>query len=163
MVHASKSLIPRDVALQAASSPANAEVLAALWDLFMTMSRVRATRLGTAPGASVVITLAKLGPMRVCDLAAELHLDQSTVSRHLAPLCEQGLVQRTPDPADRRAHVMQATDAGMDLARESIAARVAMLEALVADWTDADRHEFARLVTAFTTTLDQHTPEGAGQ
>ena len=163
MVHASESLDSRDLAVQAASSPANAEVLAALWDLFMTMTRVRATGLGTAPGTSVVIRLAKLGPMRVCDLAAELHLDQSTVSRHLAQLCEQGLVERTPDPTDRRAHVMRATDAGTAMARESITARVAMLEGLIADWSDTDRHDFARLITAFIQKLEQHIPEGVRQ
>ena len=46
-------------------------------------------------------------PVRPTDLAASMGLDISTVSRHLAQLHRAGLVERTPDPDDRRAQRVQ--------------------------------------------------------
>lgn len=162
MVHANDTrLEPRAVALGATSSPANAEVLGAVWDLVESMMRSRQAAAGAAPSQAVLIKLVKLGPTRVCDLAAEIRLDQSTVSRHLANLVDQGLVERMSDPTDRRAHLMSITDAGTEAARAAIAARVARLERVLADWPDHDRAEFARLLNTFTTQLDTQISEGA--
>jgi DNA-binding MarR family transcriptional regulator len=60
----------------------------------------------------VVMTIAKLEPVRTTDLAAALALKTSTISRHLARLEQLELVQRTDDPADARASLLTLTDAG---------------------------------------------------
>ena len=158
MMHA-LLLTPRDVAREAASSPSHADALSAVWDLVEAIGRSKQAAVGASPSRAVLIRLAKLGPTRVTALAAALGLDQSTVSRHLASLAEQGLVERDVDPADRRAHRMAITPTGYAVAREAVAARVAMFEQVIADWSEADRATFARLLTAFTTTLnDQKEP-----
>ena len=56
--------------------------------------------------------LAKCGPIRSGDLAKELFLDQSTVSRHIAHLEASGLVEKVADPDDRRATQLHLTDLG---------------------------------------------------
>ena len=58
----------------------------------------------------VVMTIAKLEPVRTTDLAAALALKTSTISRHLARLEQLGLVQRTADPADARASLLTLSD-----------------------------------------------------
>jgi DNA-binding MarR family transcriptional regulator len=60
----------------------------------------------------VVMTIAKLEPVRTTDLAAALALKTSTISRHLARLEQLGLVQRTGDPSDARASLLTLSDEG---------------------------------------------------
>ena len=43
------------------------------------------------------------GPIRVTDLARDLGLDPSTISRHLRVVEGRGWVERRPDSVDRRA------------------------------------------------------------
>src|SRR5437763_16504583 len=52
------------------------------------------------------------GPLRASDLVARLGLDKSTVSRQVATLVDLGLVDRTADPADGRAHVLTPSPEG---------------------------------------------------
>ena len=56
--------------------------------------------------------LSKCGPVRSSDLAKELFLDQSTVSRHVAHLEADGLVEKVADPYDGRATQLHLTDLG---------------------------------------------------
>lgn len=60
----------------------------------------------------VVMTIAKLEPVRTTDLAAALALKSSTISRHIARLEQLGLVQRTADQADARASLLALSDTG---------------------------------------------------
>ena len=60
----------------------------------------------------VVMTIAKLQPVRTTELASALALKSSTVSRHIARLQRLGLVERTGDPADARASLLTLSDAG---------------------------------------------------
>ena len=78
--------------------------------------------------------------MRVTDLAGCANLDISTVSRHVAQLQRTGLIERTPDPDDRRA---QRGRAHPGRCRTSCAAptkaRRSLLRQGLADWADG-RH-----------------------
>ncbi|MCW2819709.1 MAG: putative MarR-family transcriptional regulator [Marmoricola sp.] len=52
------------------------------------------------------------GPLRPGHIAAKLAVDASVVSRQLAGLHRSGLVERGPDPADRRAELISLSPAG---------------------------------------------------
>ena len=52
---------------------------------------------------SVLFMLARLGPMRASALAKECLLDLSTVSRHLRALEDEGYIERSAEPEDKRA------------------------------------------------------------
>lgn len=149
----------RALASQAASSPANAQAIASLMDLVETIVRNRRATVTSAPATAVLIRLAKLGPTRVSDLATELHLDQSTVSRHLTNLDEAGLIVRTTDPTDRRAQLAGLSPPGWRQVHDAIAARVQVMEQALDDWSDADRLALADLLTRFTQRL-AHLTEG---
>jgi DNA-binding MarR family transcriptional regulator len=60
----------------------------------------------------VVMTIAKLEPVRTTELAAALALKSSTVSRHIARLEQLGLVRRTGDPTDARATLLTLSATG---------------------------------------------------
>ena len=160
MVHAMTTEADlRALATRAASSPANAQAVAALLDLVETVVRNRRAAATSAPATAVLIKLAKLGPARVVDLAAELHLDQSTVSRHLANLDEAGLIARSTDPTDRRAHVAGLSPAGWAQVQDAVTSRVQVMEQVLDDWSDDDRLALADLLTRFTQRL-AHLTEG---
>lgn len=96
------------------------------------------------------------GPGRLSAIAADMCVDLSVVSRQVAGLESAGLVTRTPDPADRRASLIAATDAGLDLFHRKREQFVALLRHLLADWTAAECAEFARLMGRFNGALAAH-------
>ena len=69
--------------------------------------------------------------LRMCDLAARLHLSPSGLTRRLDGLVRSGYVVREPSDADRRVTLAVLTDAG-----------VAMLEAAAPAHVDGVRRHF---------------------
>jgi DNA-binding MarR family transcriptional regulator len=139
----------RGVVTRAASTPATAELVGALFDLIFHLRRD--TSGGTLP---VLVRLAADGPMRACDLAAALHLDQSTVSRHVTSLESEGLVERIVDDSDRRSYLLRLTGPGADEAQSALAARIRRFESAVRGWDQDDIGRLATLLTAFVDGLD---------
>lgn len=80
------------------------------------------------------------------DLAAYLRLDPSQVVALVDDLQSRGLVERQPDPADRRANVVVATDAGRKLfAQAAEGARTAEL-GIHAGLSEAERDQLTALL-----------------
>jgi DNA-binding MarR family transcriptional regulator len=108
-----------------------------------SLGKASRSLLGRYPGpgltlatASVLNVLARTGEHRCGDVAALMGVDASVVSRQLAELERHGYAGRRPDPADGRASLSFATDAGRELLvqlRESHARSVA--ESL-SEWSD---------------------------
>ena len=151
----------REVARAAVDDPATADVIVALVDLVGGMHRSRLLHHQGAPLQALLSHLAKCGPMRPSDLASSMHIDQSTVSRHLARLESDQLVERQSDPDDRRASLVQATPAGVDVARASMLERLREFEAIIDDWPRTDREDFARLLDRFTHEFETRINQGA--
>jgi DNA-binding MarR family transcriptional regulator len=90
--------------------------------------------------------LVREGPLRPSAVAHLVRLDLSTVSRHVAALEAAGLVARDPDPVDRRASLLRATDHGEEILGRLRAARRERLQEALADWSSEDRRELVRLL-----------------
>ncbi|WP_300265427.1 MarR family transcriptional regulator [Microbacterium sp.] len=75
-----------------------------------------------------------------------LQTDKSAVSRHVRQLEELGLVESVPDPDDRRARVLVATD----LAQERIAIARERYEGRLGEnlrsWTEGDLDRFVEML-----------------
>jgi DNA-binding MarR family transcriptional regulator len=67
--------------------------------------------------ASVLATAARLGPMRITELAEIEGVNPTMLSRIVAKLEDTGLLHRHPDPDDRRAALVEATAEGRALQR----------------------------------------------
>src|SRR2546430_9177235 len=80
----------------------------------------RISKLGGFDRSAIILlkTLAALGPSRSSALAAAVHSDPSTVSRQVAALVRDGLVERRADQDDGRASLLAATPAGLSLLEE---------------------------------------------
>jgi DNA-binding MarR family transcriptional regulator len=98
------------------------------------------------------------GPTRLSALADGLGLDLSTISRQVHALEAAGLVGRTTEATDRRASLIAATDRGREIYHRNHAVQQAALRDLLSDWTDAERNEFARLLTRFNETIASRHP-----
>src|SRR5690606_10934376 len=60
---------------------------------------------------SLLSYIAKLGPIRAVELAQQMHMSASTLSRNLRPLIDAGCVEQAPGP-DARSWFIQATADG---------------------------------------------------
>jgi DNA-binding MarR family transcriptional regulator len=83
-------------------------------------------------------------------VAERLDIDPSTASRLVGHAISAGFVARRPSPRDARRANLQLTDAGRRLQAVADRFRRAYLAELLADWTEAERAEFARLLARFT-------------
>jgi DNA-binding MarR family transcriptional regulator len=112
------------------------------------------------------VLLARLvvgGERRATDLAGEAMLDLSTVSRQVRSLVDRGLVERRPDPEDRRGTLLAATDAGRAAFDEYRRQRNEEFADLLADWPPRDRYELVRLMGRLNEDLaEQHARRCAG-
>jgi DNA-binding MarR family transcriptional regulator len=90
--------------------------------------------------------LVQEGPLRPSAVAHLIRLDLSTVSRHVAALEGAGLLAREPDPADRRACLLRATERGEEILDRLRAARRKRMQDALADWSIEDRRQLVRLL-----------------
>jgi DNA-binding MarR family transcriptional regulator len=82
-------------------------------------------------------TVERHGPLTPSEVALRERIQRPTVTRVLTRLEEQGLVERTPDPQDRRSSLVSATDAGRALLAELRTRKTAFLAHRI-DGLDAD-------------------------
>ncbi|HCK78561.1 MAG TPA: hypothetical protein DHW34_00925 [Actinobacteria bacterium] len=117
--------------------------------LFDVVRHTRRTR-GTdaiEPAATVVLAAAdRLAPARPSDIATELHLDLSTVSRHLSRLEEDGPLERLADEGDRRCRRVAPTAHGRQALLDVLANRAATLDSALSSWSSKDRHQLGELL-----------------
>lgn len=73
-------------------------------------------------------------------------VSRNTISSLLRGLEEQGYIQRTLDPEDRRVFRIRLTDAGREVAQSSAAARVTYINQLASDLSDEEREQLIVLL-----------------
>ena len=71
----------------------------------------------TGTQASVLATAARLGPVRITELAEIEGINPTMMSRIVGKLEDAGLLHRRPDPDDRRAALVEPTAPGRELQR----------------------------------------------
>ncbi|MHC1560866.1 MarR family winged helix-turn-helix transcriptional regulator [Actinomycetospora sp. C-140] len=86
------------------------------------------------------------GALRPSELAEHLRIAPRSATEVVDALEERGLVERRPDPADRRARQVTATPTGAELAEAVRATRAAEADRVFARLDDADRTELGRLL-----------------
>jgi DNA-binding MarR family transcriptional regulator len=94
------------------------------------------------------------GPMRLRDLAEHKGVDQSTVSRQAAHLVTSGLVQRDPDPADRRACLLVLTDRGRNVCQELMDGHRRAIGEALAGWSEERLAAFVEMFRDFNEAVE---------
>lgn len=76
------------------------------------------------------------GECRQTELANQLCLSQSALSRQLSDLVEWGYITRTPDPDDRRAALVRVSRSGFEILERIKESRVARLSTMLGEWSE---------------------------
>lgn len=97
----------------------------------------------------LLILLEQRNQQSIGELADQVNLDASTITRQIAAMADNGLVEKTDNPNDRRAGFVSITDTGRAKAAEVRCARITSVEQCFGDWTEGERHEFARLTAKY--------------
>ncbi|MFG3509082.1 MarR family winged helix-turn-helix transcriptional regulator [Streptomyces sp. NPDC047821] len=113
---------------------------------------------GIYPGQEfVMMFLWDSGPVRQSELIKAVDLDPSTVTKMLQRLEQTGHVRRSPDPADRRAVLVEATGASCSLHAEVSGAWSDLEEHTLAGLDAPERAELARLLGKVEANLCKET------
>lgn len=127
-------------------------------DLFRIARRLR--RLGghaqiDVAALLVLHRLAYEAPRRPSDLATDVGLDLSTVSRHIRALTDAGLVSRDADPSDGRSFRLSVTDAGAELLVQSLQRRERGVQRALSDWDESDIDQLRALLGRLADDLER--------
>ena len=102
----------------ASGAPVESDLGWALGVVFRRYAKAAAAALDDIPGGprgyQVLATTNSEGPKRQLDLAALLGVDRTVMTYLLDDLEKASLVQRQPDPADRRARLIVPTEQGLE-------------------------------------------------
>lgn len=97
-------------------------------------------------GVAILRLLAERGDARGSDLAGEFAVTQTSISRHVATLVSEGLVEQRPDARDGRAVRLGLTEAGRRALAAEDARRRAIFADFTADWSEDERRLFLVLL-----------------
>ena len=101
----------------------------------------------TQTESSVLFTVARFGAIGMSELAREEDLNPTMLSRVVARLVDEGLLERSQHPDDGRVVIVRATDAGVALRDDIRQAR-----------TDVLAHELERLSADEAAALEAALP-----
>jgi DNA-binding MarR family transcriptional regulator len=96
--------------------------------------RIRSSTGGLSHGQlSALSTIVRRGPLRPSELAAIEVAAAPTITRIVAELEARGLVERSPDPEDRRSLFVSGTEAGTELLLEARSDRARAAAGILAE------------------------------
>ncbi|SFE61851.1 DNA-binding transcriptional regulator, MarR family [Actinopolyspora alba] len=105
-------------------------------------------------GTGLLSELVHGGESRASDLAHHRVVDTSVVSRQLAQLEQEGMIERRPDPTDRRVSLLRATERGRAALEERERQKARWLsEAVLNDWDESRLTELDELLRALSDDL----------
>lgn len=141
-----------------------AELTLRLRDLLKVVRQLKQQREGLRPGmptgmVGILFTIDQLASRddhrcHAKELAHVAGLDQSTVSRAVAALVGNGLVERVPDPTDRRASILAVTPAGQESLRHSREWIDGVLTRALEQWGEDDIDVLTASLGRFVADLD---------
>jgi DNA-binding MarR family transcriptional regulator len=140
--------------------PRPSEDVAAVADnviaLLRSFNKARARMLAAAAhdvewSAHVLLKcIASEGRLRASEVADLLRSDPSTVSRQVATLVKDGLIERQADPADGRASLLVLTPEADAVLAEHDRIRLDHFAQLLDGWSETELRRFAAMLQRFT-------------
>jgi DNA-binding MarR family transcriptional regulator len=97
---------------------------------------------------SVLLTVARRGPLGISELAEIEAINPTMLSRVVVQLCELGLIRRESRPDDRRAATVTATPAGRRMRERVHRERARALAEYVAELQDSEQMELVAALPA---------------
>lgn len=94
------------------------------------------------------------------ELARELNVNKSSVTRQLAALEEKGYVRRESDPCDKRSLLVYPTRQTLDMMDRIFSCYNAWSEYLTQDFSEAEKAELSRLMLRIAERADAYVKGG---
>lgn len=160
---AARRAAPRRAAAPAPADPASDD-LAAIGDAMHRIARQvhrRKAALAADPVAAewaahhMLEHVAASGPMRAAYLAECTGSDPSTVSRHVASLVRDGLVERQPDPLDGRASLLACTAAGDAIVERQRSRRLSAMQSMLSEFAADELAALGSLLPRLAASMEE--------
>lgn len=131
-----------------AEPPPLGELLARAARAIHFQSRQMLAPLGLTPAAARALrTLSSVGePMRMVDLADRMHVVPRTVTTLVDTLEGEALIERRPDPNDRRSTLVHLTDTGRERMAQMAEARRTAAGELLSALSEDEQLQMRRLL-----------------
>lgn len=104
----------------------------------------------------ILLIISNKGPMGVKNMAEQLQLDISTVSRQAGELSMKNLLKKKPSETDRRSYTYEITDKGWEILSSNREPRQERFHKMINQWDEGEIEEFARLLKKFNNLLDSN-------
>lgn len=104
----------------------------------------------TLPQFRALVVLASRGPLRLTHLAEHLAVNPSTAMRMAERLVAAGMIDRAPNPENRRESILALTDAGRRVVDQVTGRRRDEIAAIVERMPEEHRDRFVEALEAFT-------------
>ncbi len=95
---------------------------------------------------NVLLRIYYHGPTEIRGLLHFLEVSKAAAGQLVERMEQQELVERTPDPRDRRMRQVRLTERGRELVEASIQARQAWLSALIQSFPPQEQAEIAKML-----------------
>ena len=119
--------------------------------------RARAVHPDLQPASYLMLTfLATEGPQRSSVVSERFNVDKGAISRQVQHLCDLGLLEREPDPADGRATLVSASADAVRRMRAVDHDRRLWLDDRLADWSEDDLRELVGALERYNGALDKN-------
>lgn len=103
----------------------------------------------TLPQFRALVVLASHGPLRLTHLAEHLAVNPSTAMRMAERLVAAGVIDRSPNPDNRRESIMSLTDTGREVVEQVTRRRREEIAAIVERMPAAHRDRLVEALEAF--------------
>lgn len=104
-------------------------------------------------------TLKKHQPCRASDIAEAIGAGPSALSRQVADLEERGFIQRTSDPTDGRARLLELGRAGHDYLDMIELRRTDHITQFLKHWDDQRLDTALEVISDLTSAIEEHLPQ----
>ena len=131
--------------------PTSLDVQRMVAALFEVVGGLKRAQRGNLPANRLALlhVIAALGPVRPSVMAVELQVNQSSVTRQVQALVQEGVVRVKGDPRDLRACLISLTPSGREQLEKLNRIGLARFAAFVADWEAGEVRSFTRLLRKF--------------
>ncbi|MDI1290151.1 MAG: MarR family transcriptional regulator [bacterium] len=124
----------------------------------MAESRLRPLGVGVAH-IKVMTGLADTASMSQREIAAYAHIEQPTAAALIQRMDAAGLIDRAPDPSDRRSTQISLSSLGAELLPEALALRSSVVAEATASFTAAEVKTLNGLLARLLVNLDSMVDE----
>jgi DNA-binding MarR family transcriptional regulator len=146
----------------AATADRSAFLLARLGRVASRQLNDRLAETGLKPTqVAILMTLRDLGPLSQQDLGERLRIDPSNLVAFLNSLEDEGLLVRKRDPEDRRRHIVEITEQGIERCPVCFEPVSALEDELLAGLSAQEQRVLNRMLSRILATMSVEEPREA--